>query len=520
LQVERFLEASAEASPGKIALVCAGRRLTYREIDEAANRVAHGLQHTGLRRGDRVVIYLPKTVEAVIGVFGILKAGGVFVIVNSSTKANKLAYILNNCRAAALVTDLRSQGIIDELIQRTPHTHSVFVSGLVAETVLADGKRLLSLERCLHEGEATKPDICSIDIDLAALVYISGSTGVPKGVALSHLNIVSAATSITSYLENTADDVVLNVLPISFDYGLYQVLMTFRFGGTLVLEQAMTYPHALLETMMVEGVTGLPIVPTISALLLQLDLSSYDFSRLRYVTNTAAALPTRHIHELRRLMPHVKVFSMYGLTECKRVSFLPPDQLDRRPTSVGRAMPNEEIAIVDEAGVRLTSGTGELVVRGSNVMTGYWELPEETARMIRPGANPDEVWLYSGDLFEMDEEGYLYFVGRKDDIIKTRGEKVSPREVENVLYELPDVTGAAVVGVSDDVLGQAIKAFVTLMPGSTLRGDDIRRHCAQRLENFMVPKFVDVCASLPETSTGKIRKTFLRSSQQPGVVLQ
>jgi acyl-CoA synthetase (AMP-forming)/AMP-acid ligase II len=207
---------------------------------------------------------------------------------------------------------------------------------------------------------------------------------------------------------------------------------------------------------------------------------------------------------------------MYGLTECKRVSYLPPDQIDIRPSSVGRGMPNEEVYIVDDAGNRLESGVGELVIRGSNVMKGYWELPEETARMLRPGPLPGEKVLYSGDLFRMDDEGYLYFVGRKDDIIKCRGEKVSPREVENVLYEMPAVAEAAVVGVPDDVLGQAIKAVLTVREGAALTPQDVLRHCSQRLESFMVPKLVEFRESMPKTSTGKIDKKPLREPVAAG----
>ncbi len=230
---------------------------------------------------------------------------------------------------------------------------------------------------------------------------------------------------------------------------------------------------------------------------------------MRYITNTAAALPTRHIVDLRQRLPHVKIYSMYGLTECKRVSYLPPDELDARPSSVGRGMPNEEVYVVDESGERMTSGVGELVIRGSNVMKGYWELPEETSRRLKPGPFPGEQVLYSGDLFRMDEDGYLYFLGRKDDIIKSRGEKVSPREVENVLYELPAVAEAAVVGVEDALLGQAIKAVVTLKDGATLTEREVLAHCTARLENFMVPKLVEFRASLPKTTTGKIDKKTL-----------
>jgi acyl-CoA synthetase (AMP-forming)/AMP-acid ligase II len=235
-------------------------------------------------------------------------------------------------------------------------------------------------------------------------------------------------------------------------------------------------------------------------------------SSIRYITNTAAALPTSHIVELRHRLPHAKIFSMYGLTECKRVSYLPPEQIDIRPTSVGKGMPNEEVYIVDERGNRLASGVGELVVRGSHVMKGYWELPEETSRMLRPGPLPGEMVLFSGDIFRMDDEGYLYFVARKDDIIKTRGEKVSPREVENALYELAGVAEAAVLGIPDAVLGQAVKAVLTLRDGAILSEQEVRRHCAQRLENFMVPTVVEFRTEMPKTSSGKIDKKPLQTT--------
>ena len=374
---------------------------------------------------------------------------------------------------------------------------------------------MLSFESVFDGDRFSKlpPPKKGIDIDLAALIYTSGSTGKPKGVMLTHLNMVSAATSITAYLKNVPDDIILNVLPLSFDYGLYQVLMAFKVGATIILERSFTYPYVVIEKLVQEKVTGFPLVPTISAILLQLNLQNYDFSSLRYVTNTAAALPTHHIHQLRNLFPHAKLYSMYGLTECKRVSYLPPDQLDQRLTSVGRGMPNEEVYIVDDSGRRVGPKViGELVVRGSNVMKGYWESPEATSKVLRPGPLPGENVLYTGDLFKMDEEGFLYFVARKDDIIKTRGEKVSPKEVEDALYSLDGVAEAAVVGVPDDVLGQAIKAVVTVREGAQLTERDVQRHCLANLEDFMVPKFIEFRDSLPKTSTGKISKRELAVS--------
>jgi long-chain acyl-CoA synthetase len=329
---------------------------------------------------------------------------------------------------------------------------------------------------------------------------------------------VSAATSITTYLENTADDVVINVLPLAFDYGLYQLLMMFKVGGTLVLHDSFAFPTVVIEKVIREGVTGFPIVPTVSALLLQMDLSKYEFPKLRYVTNTAAALPVEHIRKLRALFPQVRLYSMYGLTECKRVSYLPPDQLDVRPSSVGRGMPNEEVYIVGENGARVAPGVvGELVIRGANVMKGYWELPEETDRCLKPGPLPGEKVLYSGDLFRADEEGYLYFIGRKDDIIKTRGEKVSPREVEDVIYALEGVAEVAVIGVPDPILGSAIMAVLTLQPGVQITKQDVLRHCSARLEDFMRPKVVEFRTSLPKTESGKISKRMIAREHEEGL---
>ena len=512
MQVESFLEKSAERYPEKTALVYQGRRLTYQEVEERANRLAHSLIAEGIERWDRVAVFLENSVEAVVSVFAILKAGGVFLVVNPTTKVDKLKYILDNCRAKGLILPASKFRAVREGLANATHLRRVWVAGGTQDEELPPHGRLFALDAIIEasNGKDHAPPKRNIDIDLAALIYTSGSTGRPKGVMLTHLNIVSAANSISTYLENTPDDIIINLLPLSFDYGLYQVLMAFKIGGTVVLERSFAYPHPVIETIIREKVTGLPIVPTISAVLLQLDLSPYKFPHLRYISNTAAALPTHHITRLRQLFPHVRIYSMYGLTECKRVSYLPPDQIDIRPTSVGRGMPNEEVYIVDENGQRVPPGVvGELVVRGSNVMKGYWELPAETEERLKPGPFPGEKVLYTGDLFRMDEEGYLYFIGRKDDIIKTRGEKVSPKEIEDVLYSLPGITEAVVVGLPDEVLGQAIRAVVTLRDGTHLTERDVLRHCAELLENFMVPQSVVFVASMPKTGSGKINKRMI-----------
>jgi acyl-CoA synthetase (AMP-forming)/AMP-acid ligase II len=271
----------------------------------------------------------------------------------------------------------------------------------------------------------------------------------------------------------------------------------------------------VLELMRREGVTGLPGVPTVFSLLLGLkELQRHAPPTLRYITNTAAALPVSHILELRDAFPQAKLFSMYGLTECKRVAYLPPEELDRRPGSVGKAIPNTEVFIVDERDQRVGPGVvGELVVRGAHVMQGYWEAPQQTAQryrsMLMPNGLPAPTLLYTGDLFRTDDEGFLYFVGRKDDIIKSRGEKVAPKEIEHVLYAFPGVQDAAAVGVPDAVLGQAIKVFVAPRPGVSLDKRALRDHCKRNLEDFMVPSFFEICSYLPKGGTGKIDKQAL-----------
>lgn len=514
LLVHHFLQVSARRTPHKLALVCGEERLSFGRIEELSNRLAHALIAAGVVRGDRVAVYMDNAVEAVVAIFGILKAGAVFSIINPTTKADKLAYLMRDARPVAMITtnDAQRRRVIGEMLPAVAIPLVVWVNG-VPDVEIPASVRACDWESLLAAASPELPCAGTIDVDLATIIYTSGSTGNPKGVMSTHHNMVFAATSISTYLENAADDIVFCALPLAFDYGLYQVIMAMRVGATLVLEKNFVFPYKAIEIMIRERVTGLPGVPTMFALLLSLrDLASHDLSALRYITNTAAALPVSHILELRAAFPHARLYSMYGLTECKRVSYLPPDELDRRPSSVGVAIPGTEVYIVDNDGNRLLPGAvGELVVRGSHVMRGYWEKPEETARRYKPGPLPGEMVLYTGDLFRMDDEGYLYFVSRKDDIIKSRGEKVSPKEIENTLYALDGVLEAAVIGVPDETLGEAIKVFVAPKEGVALSEREIRAFCARHLEDFMVPKYVEIWPALPKGGTGKIDKKELKA---------
>jgi len=517
--VHHFLENSALRLPDKVALICGEERLTYRQINLFSNQLAASLIDMGIQHQDRVAIFLDNSVEAVISLFGIMKAGGVFVMLNPAMKAKKLNYILKDSGAITMIANKNKLNIVKDAADGIHNLENI----IWANKLLGQSKEKLAVKNYYWD------DIISMtsppnsipnapapvsNTDLAAIIYTSGSTGEPKGVMSAHYNVVAAAGSITRYLENTEDDIVLNALPLSFGYGLYQVFMAFLFGGTVVLEQSFAFPYRILERLVKEKVTGFPIVPTMVAMLLQMkDLEKFDFSSLRYITNTAAALPVPHIRRLMKLLPEIRIYSMYGLTECKRVSYLPPEELARRPESVGIPMPNCKAYVVDGQGKKLgPNQVGELVVSGPNVMQGYWNSPAETAKRFFFGKDQGSTVLYTGDLFRQDEKGFLYFVARKDDLIKTKGERVSPKEIENIICEIKDVAEAAAIGVPDDVLGQAIKVFIVTNGGGKVTTNQILSYCKKKLEPFMVPKYIEFKEKLPKNNNGKIDKRLLASN--------
>ncbi len=510
--LQEYLERNAQKHPDKTAVIYKDRRETWGGVHSLANQVAHLLRDLGVTRGDRVVLYLDNCVEMAASIWGILRADAIFSPINAQTKADKLAYMLNDCRARVVITDASLASIYEQVFTQTPHLKQALVIGLEEEGKKVGGVELIPFAKATAAMKDTIPLARNIPIDLAAIIYTSGSTGDPKGTMLTHHAMVSATESITTYLENKPDDIVVNLLPMSFDYGLYQWINCNQFGGTLLLEQSFSYPGPILKRIEAEKITGLPVVPTIASILKQYEAKGLKLEGIQYVTNTAAALSGSHIATLQSICPNARIYSMYGLTECKRVSYLPPSEIDKRPDSVGRAMPNLEVYIANPAtGERLPPNTpGELVVRSPQVMKGYWDKPEATAKRLKPSPDiPNEMHLWTGDTFKMDEEGYLYFVARTDDIIKSRGEKVSPKEVENCLYAIPGVVDAAVVGRPDEVLGQAVHAYLVLEDGVTMVPALVQQTAAQKLEPFMVPKFVTFLKEMQKTTSNKISKTNL-----------
>jgi len=511
-----LLAATAAATPDAIALACDGRRYTYRDLDERANALAHALHERGVARGDRVVVFADNSAETVISFWGILKANAVATLVHSQTKVEKLAYLLADTDARALITDRAHEAVYATAARSARQLATVIVAGLdhATRTRLGHLPRVASFDQVTVPGSPVPPARRCIDKDLAALIYTSGSTGEPRGVMLTHRNMIAATASVAEYLVPRPDDVILCVLPLAFSYGLYQIVLAFSCGARAVLHRSFAYPADVMRSVVEEKVTALPGVPTMFATILGLTTSTeLDLSTVRYVTNAGAALPTKHMRELRKLMPAARIFSMYGMTECKRCTYLPPEDFDRKPDSVGIAIPNTELWIVDEHGQRLGPGqVGELVVRGATVMCGYWRNPDLTAKKLRPGPIPGEHVLFTGDLGRLDDEGYLYFVGRMDDVIKSRGEKVSPVEVEATILAIQGVREAAVIGVPDEILGAAIKAFVVLEPGATIDASAILRECRARLESFKVPTNIEVRTTLPRNKNGKVQKSELALS--------
>ncbi len=525
--LDQLIEESARRWPERTALVCNGQRLTYAELERTANRFARGMHALGVRRGDRVALCLDNSVEHVVGLCGVWKAGATAMLVNATTKSDKLAHLLNDADAACLIVSGTKLDAVADVLGRAPSLRSLVIAGDAAPGDGMDSARLQEaftgpaarFEKLASDGDVTPPKKTHIDQDLALLLYTSGSTGTPKGVMHTHQSVRAVTASIAAYLELEHEDVVLQVLPLSFGYGLTQLLTTFAVGATLVLERSFAFPQVILQRLAAEKATTFAMVPTIAQLLTSTDLSSHNLSALKRLTNAGAALPPTLAKRLREKLPQARLFPMYGQTECIRVTYLPPEEVESRPGSVGRGMPNQELWLVDEEGRRLPPGsTGELVVRGAHVMRGYWKLTEATDEKLRPGPFPGERVLYTGDLFQMDADGWLTFIARKDDIIKTRGEKVSPKEVENVLYALPGVAEAAVVGIPDELLGQAVKAWVALRDDPGADGEArldvkaVQRHCAAHLEDFAVPKHIEIVSELPKNQNGKIDKLALMSA--------
>ncbi len=486
------LSFAAERDPDRPAVIANDREVRYGELDELARGFAAALRRRGVGRGDRVALVLPNEVDAVAAIHGSWRAGAALVPLNPTIKAERLDYVLADTEPALIVCDRERAEVVCDAAAR---------AGGVP--VVSDPRELAG-----GSGQVPAPPLAT---DLAALLYTSGSTGGPKGVMLTHGNLTFVTGSIVSYLEMTAHDRVLCMMQLSFGYGLSQLLACARVGATLALEAGIAFPGRVVQALERHRITGLPGVPTIFQVLTSLrGIADRELPHLRFLTNAGASMPTATVEAVRRTFPQARLYLMYGLTECIRASYLPPAELDARPTSSGIPIPGTDAWVQGADGrVAAVGEVGELMVRGPHVMQGYWRDPERTAERLRPGRWPWEPVLATGDLFRRDADGYLHWVGRTDDLIKCRGEKVYPREVEEILHAADGVREAAVVGVPDRLLGQAVHAHVAPSEGRQLDEPALRRLCAEHLEDHKVPQRVFVHDVLPRNARGKIDRQAL-----------
>jgi len=516
--IHHMLRTSAHRLPDKEALVHGEQRLSYREVDRRVTGLASGLRRAGAERGDRIGIYLDASIPQALSIFGISRADAVYVPINGLLYPAQVAHIVRDCRMKGLVTTREKLATLSPILKDVPSLEFLV---LVGEGGLLDVplpvhhfEEMCALSPAVGEREQ------AIGKDLAAILYTSGSTGRPKGVMLSHAQVMAGAEIVSTYLEIDEPDRILAVLPFSFDAGMNQLMTAWQRGATMLLIN-FVFAREVVQTLLKERVTGLAAVPTFWSLMAQPSstLHKQPLPHLRYITNTGGAMPQTVLTTLRGHLRTTRIFLMYGLTEAFRSTYLPPEELDRRPTSMGKAIPDTEILLISEEGKPCKPGEiGELVHRGPTVSMGYWGQPELTAQVLRPHPFlPPELGdvervCYSGDFVRMDEDGFLYFVGRRDTMIKSSGFRISPTEVEEVLFKSQLLKGAAVIGIPDDVLGQTIKAFVVARDGETVDLKALREFCAANMPRHMVPKAIDVLDEMPKTSSGKVDYPALRRS--------
>jgi len=510
-----LFHASATLHAGETAVVGHSGRLGYLQLQSEAVRLAAELRRQGAQRGDRVAILMANSAEAAVAIWAVLEAGCVLVPLHASSRTALLRPVLRDAEPNCLITGAELAPAIPSLLEGCPSVERVIVWGDGTPLdVQADARvSTWALSPPGHVQDAPpRARGAGEPRDLAALIYTSGTTGEAKGVMLSHASMVAGLRAVNAYLGLHSNDTVYSPLPLSSSYGLYQLLIGLAVGAKVVLDRSFAFPARSLALVAAEKATVFVGVPTIYAWMAgSRSVGDHDLSSVRIMTSAAAALPIEHARRLRERLPRARLYVMYGQTECKRITYLDPDDLDRKPGSVGRGMPFQEHAVVDDEGLPVPAGEiGELVVRGPHLMVGYWRNPAATAWKLRPVSGSPEPWLHTDDLFRVDEDGYLYFVGRRDDILKIGGHKVSPREIEDVLCQVPGVREAAVVSMPDALWGEAVRAIVVRDEEHAPLAEAIQAFCRAHLRPYMVPKQVEFVAELPKTESGKVRKRDLR----------
>ncbi|TXN30438.1 acyl-CoA ligase (AMP-forming), exosortase A system-associated [Lacisediminihabitans profunda] len=514
VNVHDLLSQAAAAAPGSPALSYKKETVAYEALWRAARAAAVQLQELGLQRGDRVAIYLEKRIEVVVAMFATSAAGGVFVPINHVLKPAQLGHIVNDSAARFLVTSADRLAQLTAVLADGSVEHVLLVGAEGADTT---GYRVSPLRGPGSADSTAEPaEAGAIDIDPAAILYTSGSTGKPKGVVLSHRNLIVGAESVSSYLHNTSDDVILSVLPLSFDAGLSQVTTAFAVGAHCVLMNYLL-PRDVPRLCAQHGVTGITGVPPLWLQIVDVDWPEEVAARVRYWANTGGRMPRTVLDRLRSVFTKADPYLMYGLTEAFRSTYLDPSEVDRHPDSIGKAIPNAEILVLRPDGTRCEPGEeGELVHRGALVALGYWNDPERTAERYRPVHHPGQPWrapelaVWSGDTVVADEEGFLYFVGRTDDMIKTSGYRVSPSEIEEAAYATGVVRDAVALGIEEVGIGHRVVLFATATDGE-LDTTVLLGALRQVLPLYMVPSQIHARDELPRSPNGKFDRNLLKA---------
>lgn len=517
--VHQLIEESAIRSPHKQALKYKDEILTYQQLSDEIAAFAFGLIHLKMNPSDRIAIYAEKRLENVVAMFGSSKAGCVYVPINPLLKADQVSFILADCGVRTLVTTGdRLVGLLPALSRCKELSHIVII-GQSNQQESIDKIQILTWQSLKLSPKAPLHRV--IDQDIAAILYTSGSTGNPKGVVLSHRNIVAGAHSVAEYLELTENDRLLSVLPLSFDYGMNQLTTMFLVGGLAVLMNHL-FPKDIVTLIDKEKITGLAAVPPLWIQLSQLTWPKTITDHLRYITNSGGHMPKETLIALRNHLPKTKPYLMYGLTEAFRSTYLPPSEIDNRPESMGKAIPNAEILVVRPDGSPCNPGEpGELVHRGVLVSLGYWNDPVKTSERFKPVPSQNkalpitEMAVWSGDIVKKDEQGFLYYVGRNDETIKTSGYRISPTEIEEALYNTKLVSEVVAFGVTHPTLGHAIVIIAKPADNTELTVDMLKSECQKRLPAYMVPSVIEILKeSLPRNSNGKIDRKLLSSARQ------
>ena len=509
---------SAHRMPDARALSYQSSSMSYAELATEIERKANGLKAIGLSRSERIAVYLEKRLEAVVALFAASRAGGVFVPINPLLKPEQIAYILIDCNVRILVTSCERLKLLQTILPMCHDLHTVIVVDIKDDCPAIRNLLITNWEAIDSDGQLHTP-LTTIDSDMAAILYTSGSTGKPKGVVFSHRNLVTGAKSVSQYLGNTSDDRILTVLPLSFDYGLSQLTTTFYVGASNVLMNYLL-PRDIIDLVEEQHISGLAAVPPLWIQLCQLNWKKA--TSLRYITNSGGTMPRPTLNQLRNALPHTKIFLMYGFTEAFRSTYLAPEEIDRHPDSIGKAIPNAEILVLRDDGSHCVPGEpGELVHRGALVTMGYWNDAKKTNRCFKPirhrpiELTVPEIAAWSGDTVKMDEAGFLYFLERRDEMIKTSGYRVSPTEVEEVIYASEYVAEVAAIGIPHPVLGQAIVAIVTTHQDQDLDVGTLLAACKHRLPGYMLPSHIEIRAGhLPRTPNGKIDRKLLCQEMQ------